>query len=239
MSAATRPRPELSVVIPAYNEEERIEGVLKGYADFYESYEIIVVCNGCSDSTPEIVGDWARRDPRIKVLNFDEKLGKGGAIIEGLKAAEGELIGFLDADESVDAREYLKLVRTIKKSNAGGVIASRRVEGANILVQQSLTRRIASKAFNLLVRSISGLEFQDTQCGAKVFRGKVVKEVINELSSRGYEFDVEILWKLRNKGCSIHEVPIDWKHSGASKFSLLNAPRMLAGLIKIRLKESS
>ncbi|MEE8167994.1 MAG: dolichyl-phosphate beta-glucosyltransferase [Candidatus Hydrothermarchaeales archaeon] len=237
MYSVARPKPELSVVIPAYNEEERIESVLRNYADFYRSYEIIVVCNGCSDTTPEIVAKRSKKDPRIKSLNFDEKLGKGGAVIEGFKAAKGELIGFLDADESVVPEDYLKIIDAVKSLGFDGAIGSRGVEGAEIISDRSFARQAASKIFNMLVRRITGLEFSDTQCGAKVFKRKPLGKVRDAIFSVGYEFDVELLLRLKRRGYKIVEVPVKWTHSGNSKFSLIYAPAMFFGLLLLRLRK--
>ncbi len=223
-------------MIPAYNEENRIRGVLERYRDFYSSYEIIVVCNGCADSTPEIAEELAREDKRVRVLVFKEKLGKGGAITEGFKSAKGELIGFLDADESVDPENYLKIVTAIR-GDVDGAIGSRRATGAKILISQPLMRRTASRVFNVLVRGLFGLNFKDTQCGAKAFRKDAIADVINGVSSIGYEFDVELLWRLQKGGKRIVEVPIVWSHGEGSKFNLKSAPTMLVSMLRIRLME--
>ncbi len=230
----------LSIVIPAYNEERRIEKVLKSYIDFMdpiygESYEIIIVCNGCIDDTPEIVREISNRHHKVKPLYFKEKLGKGGAIIEGLKMAKGDFIGFVDADESTSADEYNKMIDMLNDSRIDGVIGSRKIEGSTILVKQPLKRRIASKAFNILVQLMFGLHFKDTQCGAKVFKKEAIASVIEELQSKGFEFDVELLWRLERKGYLIREAPIVWKHDPGSTFNLKQAPTMFMGLLRVRL----
>lgn len=120
-------------------------------------------------------------------------------------------------------------------SDADGVIASRRVKGSQILIKQSLKRRIASKSFNIIVRIIFGLHFKDTQCGAKVFRKEAIKDVLSELKTKGFEFDVELLWRLKKKGYKIIEFPITWKHSEGSTFGLSNAPKMFFSLLKVRI----
>lgn len=230
-------RPEVSVVIPAYNEEDRIGGVLEKYADFHPSYEILVVCNGCTDATVSIVEEMARSDARIKLLVFEEKLGKGGAIIEGFKAASGHYVGFLDSDEAVGPEDYRKLIDAVKSQGFDGAIGSRRIEGAEILSDRSLARRVASRIFNLLVRGMTGLEFSDTQCGAKIFRRDPLDKVRDEISSAGYEFDVELLLRLKRRGYKIVEAPVKWKHGGSSKFSLMQAPAMFFGLLLMRLRK--
>ncbi|MEE9594019.1 MAG: dolichyl-phosphate beta-glucosyltransferase [Candidatus Hydrothermarchaeales archaeon] len=236
MLSVTKHRPDITIVIPAYNEEDRLGDVLKRYKEFYNSYEIIVVCNGCTDSTPKIAKENAVEDIRVKTLIFKERLGKGGAILEGFKEARGEFLGFLDADESVEPEEYLKLIDTLKTHGFDGAIGSRRAEGAVIISDRSFSRRIASKIFNILVRGITGLKFFDTQCGAKIFKKKTLGAVIDRMNSLGYEFDVELLLRLKRLGYKIAEVPVKWKHSGSSKFSLMHAPAMFVGLLLMSVR---
>ncbi len=222
-----------SLIIPAYNEEARIETVLSNYCHHFPNQEIIVVCNGCTDDTPNIVRQLCFEYLQIKPLNFKKKLGKGGAIIEGFKAADGDIIGFIDADESVGPDDVKRMFHAL--SNADGVMASRKLKDSRILVKQPLKRRIASRAFNTLVRMMFNLDFKDTQCGAKVFKKEAIKSVLGELNTKGFAFDVELLWRLKNKGYKVTEFPITWKHSEGSTFSLLNAPGMFFSLLKVRL----
>ena len=98
-----------------------------------------------------------------------------------------------------------------------------------------MLRRMASRAFNMIVRVVFGLHFRDTQCGAKVFKREAVADVLGELGAKGFEFDVELLWRLKRKGYEVVEFPISWKHSEGSTFSLWHAPRMLLSLAKVRL----
>lgn len=161
-------------------------------------------------------------------------MGKGGAIIEGFKVANGDLIGFVDADESVAPADIRRMIDVLQ--NADGVIASRRLKESRILVKQPLKRRIASKVFNILVRGLFGLTFKDTQCGAKFFKRDAIHDIINDLETSGFEIDVEILWSLRNKGYNVLEYPITWKHSEGSQLKLSNSWDMLTSLLKIRFK---
>jgi len=224
---------KLSLIVPAYNEEDRIESVLLNYCNYFPNQEIIVVCNGCSDNTPNIVRRLCSKYPQIKFLNFEDKLGKGKAIIEGFKVADRYKVGFVDADESVKPDDVRGMYDAL--SNVDGVIASRRLKDSRILVNQPLRRRIASKIFNILVRMIFGLDVKDTQCGAKVFRKEAVTSVLDELTTKGFDFDVELLWRLKNRGYKVIEFPITWKHSEGSTFSLWNAPVMFFSLLKVRL----
>ena len=223
----------LSLVVPAYNEAARIEAVLSQYCNHFPNEEIIVVCNGCSDRTPDIVRKLRCEHPQIRLLRLKNKLGKGRAIAEGFKAAEKDKVGFVDADESVGPDDVERMCDAL--ASVDGVVASRRLRDSRILVRQPLLRRMASRAFNMIVRVVFGLHFRDTQCGAKVFKREAVADVLGELGAKGFEFDVELLWRLKRKGYEVVEFPISWKHSEGSTFSLWHAPRMLLSLAKVRL----
>lgn len=161
-------------------------------------------------------------------------MGKGGAIKEGFKVANGDLIGFVDADESVSPIDIRRMMNVLQ--NVDGVIASRRLKESRILVKQPLKRRVASNAFNLLVRGLFGLPFKDTQCGAKFFKKTAIQDIIDDLETCGFEIDVEILWRLKNNGYRIIQYPITWRHSEGSVLKLSNSWDMLISLLKVRFK---
>lgn len=228
---------ELSIIIPAYNEEERIKRTLELYNFFlkqrFKNYEIIVVCNGCTDKTPEIVRNFHNR--KIKLLVIEEKIGKGGAIKEGFKIAKGEIIGYLDADGSTYPESVLNLIENIKIYDA--VIGSRWLKDSILLKKQSLTRRFLSRIFNLFIRIFFDLNFTDTQCGAKFFKKKVIDNISSELTLTDWSFDVELLVKIKTKGYKIKEIPIKWSDDKNSRLNLLKAPiKMFISIIGLRLK---
>ncbi len=218
----------LSIVIPAHNEAERIGKTLEEYLKVFKDAEIIVVLNGCTDNTKEVVEKFD-----VKILEFNEKLGKGGAIIEGFKVARGEILAFADADGSTPPEEVLKVVEHAKKH--GAAIGSRWLRGSKILVKQPLPRRIASRAFNFLVRLILGLKFKDTQCGCKAFRREIVEDIVDVIKIKKYAFDIELLYLLKKKGTNITEVPIMWMDKKGSKLKLRDVLNMFVSLFKIRL----
>lgn len=228
---------KISIVIPAYNEERRIKRTLEDYYSLlsqkYRNYELIVVCDGCTDKTPMIVKDFSKKYQGIKLLEFPSRLGKGGGLIKGFMKANGEIIGFTDADVAIPSSEYEKLILTIE-NGADCAIASRRAKGAKILVKQPLERLIASRVFNIIVRAMFRLNLQDTQCGAKVFRGKVIKKVLPDLKAKGFEIDVDLLWNIKKNNFKIKEVPITWMHKTDSTFSLKYGPTMFVNLLRIR-----
>lgn len=221
-----------SLVIPAYNEESRILPLLESIGKF--DGELIVVCDG-TDRTAEIVKKTAaqRTDLAIRCLEFNHRLGKGGGVRAGLAAARAPLVGYFDADGSTGIGEMLRLFSSL--GSADGAIGSRWVEGSNLTIRQGWMRRVESRGFNLIMRVLYGLPYHDTQCGAKVFRKASVDAVLPSLVSNGFEFDVELLWRLRSAGYTIIEVPIEWQNKGDSRVKKRDMIGMLSGLIRVRL----
>ena len=221
-----------SLVIPAYNEENRIRHLFDSIGRF--DGELIVVCDG-TDGTARVVEGIARRrtDLLVRCLTFDHRLGKGGGVIAGLSAARAPLVGFCDADGSTTIPEMLRLFSCLEGHDAA--IGSRWVDGSTLTVRQGILRRLESRSFNLLIRCLFGLDFHDTQCGAKVFRKTAIDAVLPEMVSRGFEFDVELLWRLRRAGFHIAEVPIEWQNKSDSRVRKRDMMRMVAGLFRVRL----
>ena len=227
----TPPETRYSLIIPAYNEEHRITPLFDAIYRF--DGELIVVCDG-GDSTADIVDRIAarRQDLTIRCLRFDHRLGKGGGVIEGLMAARSPLVGYFDADGSTSIEEMKRLFLSL--STVDGAIGSRWMPGSTLKVRQSLLRQLESRAFNLLIRALFGLSYHDTQCGAKVFKKSAIDTVLPLMISRGFEFDVELLWRLRGAGFRVTEVPIEWQNKGDSRVRKRDMIRMLSGLFKLR-----
>ncbi len=229
----TTPRPQYSLVIPAYNEENRITLLFDGIPQF--EGELIVVCDG-TDGTADIIDQIAaeRRDLAIRCLRFDHRLGKGGGVMAGLKAAHSSGVGYFDADGSTTIGEMMRLFSCLKESDC--VIGSRWVPGSTLTVRQSFMRRIESRMFNLIIRILFGLDFHDTQCGAKVFKKPVIDKILPLIYSTGFEFDAELLWRLKKNGARITEIPIVWQNKGDSRVQKLDMIRMLFGLLMLRFR---
>jgi glycosyltransferase involved in cell wall biosynthesis len=229
----TRP---YTIVIPAYNEERRIGKVLAEIAD--DSGEFIIVCDG-SDGTEGIVREFSRSRPDLDLvcLSYARRLGKGGAVIEGFSHASSPVVGFMDADGSTSLAQVQRLMRALDGADA--VIGSRWLPGSHIPKRQGLSRRIESRGFNLVIRLLFGLRFTDTQCGAKVFKKSAVDAVLRDMTSTGFEFDVELLWRLSKKGYTILEYPITWENRGESRVTAGDALRMLSGLLALRIHGGS
>jgi dolichol-phosphate mannosyltransferase len=228
----TAPEIPYSLVIPAYNEENRIRSLFDAIGCF--DGELIVVCDG-TDGTARVIEEIAstRTDLMIRVLTFSHRLGKGGGVIAGLAAARAPLVGFFDADGSTTISEMMRLFKYLSEND--GAIGSRWVDGSTLTVRQGILRQLESRSFNLLIRCLFGLDFHDTQCGAKVFRKDAIDRVLPAMASRGFEFDVELLWRLRRAGSRVVEVPIEWQNKGDSRVRKRDMMRMVAGLFRVRL----
>ncbi len=231
----------LSVIIPAYNEANRITETLMDYYEFLSrtnmSFEIFVVLNGCRDNTLQIVQEFASKYPQIRYKNYPEAIGKGGAIIEGYRLAQGNLISFADADGSTKIEELYKLMQNM--GNYDGVIGSRWLEDSNIIVPQPFIRRITSRGFNILVRLVLGLPYRDTQCGGKIFKRVVIESILPELRITNFAFDACMLYEVQRKQFKVKELPITWSDDQDTTLVLRKAiPGMLLAIIKARLSHS-
>lgn len=230
---------KISIVIPAHNEENRIEKTLLDYTTFFNKtmrnkYEIIIVTNGCLDNTLEIVKKLARKNKYIKYFDIKESVGKGGAIVKGFEIAKGYIIGFTDADDSTKAEEFYRLASFI--NGADGVIGSRWVKGAVIAKKQPLKRRIASRGFNIINKILFGIPFRDTQCGAKVFKREAIKKLNGRIKLTGWSFDINLLYLLNKLGYIIKEVPTVWEDSEGSSLKIRSTiPKMFLSVIRLRL----
>lgn len=231
---------KVSIVIPAYNEEKRIGRTLGEYADFfgkkYRKLEIIVVFDG-TDGTDKVVRRYSRKYRFIKLLQFPKRLGKGGGVYAGLAAATGDVIGFVDADNSIETKYFARVLEGLGDADCS--IGSRRVKGSAMILPQSTTwivsMRIVSRIYNKLVKLILWMNIQDTQCGAKAMKRKVYDAIKDDLKVMGFEFDVELLWRIKKKGFKILEVPVVWEHNLESKSSIKNSYKFFLLLLKLRL----
>ena len=207
---------KLSLIIPACNEEKYLKETLDSYVDYFSrdgipDYEILIICNGCTDTTPEIADAYSADSATIRSINIPDRIGKGGALKKGAAIATGDIVAFVDADNSIIPSETWRLIQPIGDT-IDGTIGSRSLPGARIINSKPITWRTASKGFNLLVRLLFGLPFRDTQCGAKVFKKEVLDAIMPDMTISGMTFDVEILWRATKKDYRIQEMPILWSH---------------------------
>lgn len=230
---------KLSIVIPAHNEEQRLPPVLTRYCDYFsksmgDGFEILVVVNGSSDHTAEAARRIANGNPLIKVIEEPARIGKGGAIIRGVKEALGDWIGFVDADGATSAEEFHRLYE--KAQAQDGIIASRWMKNSDVTIPQKGMRLFSSRIFNLLTRFLLGLKYKDTQCGAKVFKAEAWRDILPDIGITRYAFDVDILFQLKRHGFSVREEPTVWKDVEGSKVRFFNSSfDMFCAVIRMRL----
>lgn len=238
-----------SIIIPAYNEEKRIGKILENYGRFFtekyekkeiSDFEILVVINNTKDKTEEIVKKYSKKYKKIKYLNFKQG-GKGFAIIKGFEDAvkrKSDLIGFVDADMSTPPEAFYGLIRNIK--NYDGIIADRWDKRSIITPKQSLFRRLISRVYNLIVRILFFLPFRDTQCGAKLFKRRVIENNYRKLVTSNWAFDIALLYCLRKESNAlIKSIPTIWHDDTGSKVNLKRTPLMMfASSVRLRLIHS-
>ena len=213
--------PSLLLLIPAYNEESRIEPVLREYGCYFQEqykgkFQLVVVLNGCKDNTLAVVQRVAAEFPAISALEFQEAIGKGGALIEGLKLAPlAEVIGYVDADGASPPQAFHDLVRMIAKADC--VIGSRWLPGAVLHQEQPWVRQFTSRCFHLIVESLFWMHIKDTQCPCKAMRRAAVEAIHSSLRIADLAFDVNLLVSLKRAGFSVIEVPTEWTDKIGSK----------------------
>jgi len=232
--------PSLLLLIPAYNEERRIEPVLRDYASYFQQhypgqFQLVVVLNGCTDNTLAVVRRVGAEYPTVTALEFHDAIGKGGALIEGLKLAPlADLIGYVDADGATPPRAFHELVEHI--AGVDCAIGSRWLPGTVLHVEQSGHRRLASRAFHLIVQFLFRMNLRDTQCGAKVMRREAVEKVHSSLRIADMAFDINLLYSLKKAGFRILEVPTEWTDKIGTKVKLFGTSLvMFLSVIRIRL----
>ncbi len=235
--------PSLLLLIPAYNEERRLPPVLVEYLDYFARhwsgrFQLVVVLNGCHDNTLGVVQDCERRHPGLSHIEFPAAIGKGGALIEGLKLApSADLVGYVDADGATPPSAFFDLCRRAAAGEADCVIASRWLPGARVNVAQTTDRRRASRLFHYAVEALFWMGIKDTQCGAKVLRREAVERVQPFLRLADLAFDVNLLYSIRRAGFTITEVPTVWTDQSGSKvaFNFRTSLNMLLSLFRLRV----
>lgn len=233
--------PELSVVIPAFNERARITMTLSRTLDFLAQHhpnsEILVVDDGSHDDTTQLVEDFAAKDARVRLIRQPQNRGKGAAVRRGVLASRGRFVLFMDADLSTPIEEVDKLL-VYAREGADVVIGSRGLAESDIRIHQPWPREVMGRIFNMLVRRIAMLGFKDTQCGFKLFTRAAADAVFARQTLDGFAFDVELLLIARDDlGYRIREVPVVWMHAPNSKVSpVRDAQKMLRDVIELRVK---
>ncbi len=217
--------PLITLILPAYNEVKRIAQTVGEAKTYFEergfSYEIIVSADG-NDGTRELVAELAQTDPTLKVIGSEERRGKGYGIRKAVELAQGDIVGFSDADNKTPITEFDKFLPHLQ-SGCEVVIGSRGLKQSRIEQSQPFYRRIGSKAFAIFMHTLVGLpDIIDTQCGFKFFQRSVAQNLFRRQQIDGYMFDVEILYLAQKAGYRIEQIPIRWRDDGDSRLVLLS-----------------
>ena len=227
----------LSIIIPAYNEErrlprtlERVRGYLRGEK---AAAEVIVVDDGSSDGTAQVVERMRGEMPELRLISNGQNRGKGYSVRHGMMEARGRVALFTDADLSAPIEEAGKLLEALETADVA--IGSRAMDRSLIAVHQSRARELAGILFNWTVRLFTGLGFQDTQCGFKAFAMPETRIIFEQQRIEDFGFDPEILFLARRHGLRAVEVPVRWAHDAATKVHVMrDSARMFADLLQIR-----
>lgn len=226
---------DVSFIIPAYNEAERIgrslEKALAYFADRDYTWEILVVDDGSRDATPEIVGQFADRG--VKLLRQPRNMGKGAAVRRGMLEGTGECRIFSDADFSTPIEETGRALEHLKSFDVA--IGSRAIDRSYVKVHQPWYRETMGKVFNLLVQVVAVPGIKDTQCGFKGFRAQAAQNVFRRTKIDGFSFDVEALYIAGRFGYTIKEFPVEWHNDARSTLNpVTDSINMFRELLRIR-----
>jgi len=223
----------LSLIVPVHNGEGFIKSSLREYHSFFSrsfnKIEIIAICNACKDNTFREC-EFLKNEIPMKVLDVPRR-GKGYALIEGFSHAKYELVGFLDADNPFDLNEILKMINSLEEADA--IIATKFKKG-RLKFQTSFLRRTFSLSAAIVSKIIFGLNVRDTQAGAKFIKKQALDRIKNNFVCGGFEFDIELLYRLKKKNAKIKEYFILPKDSDFSTVKMRILPGMLCRLLKLR-----
>ncbi len=235
-------QPFISVVIPAYNEEQRIPPTLERVAEYFASSErtaeILVVNDGSSDRTADVVRSMSEKlstdQVRFRLVENPGNQGKGYSVRHGMLEARGGWALFSDADLSAPIEELPKLLGAAEKGGLDGAIGSRALDRSLVGVHQSFFREFAGRTFNLGVRFVAGLPFYDTQCGFKLFTREASQAIFKRQQMTRFGFDVEILYIAKKLGLRIAEVPVRWDDVEGTKVSMLAGVDAFLDPVRVR-----
>lgn len=216
---------EVSVVCPAYNEQETIEDTVKAVLETLSNFlparafEVIIAEDGCDDRTPEIATRLSEQNGRVRHIHSDQRLGRGGALSHAFERAHGDILVYLDADMATDLGNLEKLVEVIRSEDFDIATGSRWLPESQ--VNRPAKRGIPSLGYNVLVRTVLRSDFQDHQCGFKAFDRTVLDALLPAIQDEHWFWDTEVLVKAQRRGYRIKEFPVDWTPKRDSKVDLI------------------
>lgn len=229
--------PDLSIIIPSYNEELRLPATLDRIAAYLQTYrgtaEVLVVDDGSKDRTAEVAESYRGKISSLRVVSNGVNRGKGYSVRHGMQEAQGRIALFTDADLSAPIEEAGKLIEALEENDVA--IGSRAVDRSLITVHESPFREFAGVIFNKIVRLILWLPFVDTQCGFKAFQREKCGIIFEQQRIERFGFDPELLYLARHHGLRVAEISVRWGHSAATKVSMLrDSIRMFIDVFTIR-----
>ncbi len=230
--------PSISIVIPAYNESARIGDALRRVLDCIRqrhwNAEVLVVDDGSTDDTADIVRRWAENNPELSLVENAGNRGKGYSVRNGLLQATGEIVMFTDADLSAPIEEAERLFKALE-NGADVAIGSRWLDKQKQTTHQPIYRRFFGRCYNWLTRTVMGLPYLDTQCGFKAFKHEPAQDIFRLQTIERWGFDPEILFIARKLSFRVAEVPVTWGHDERSRISYLrDGTQMLREMAEIR-----
>lgn len=235
---------KIGIVIPAYNEEKRIRKKLDEYSPYFakkaktdgNSYQILVVINNTKDNTEKIVKDFAKKSKNVSYITLKNG-GKGYAVTEGFKYLihkKLDLIGFVDADLSTSADSYHDLIKNI--NGYSGIIGNRWSRKSKIDKKQGALRRFASRIYNFMIKILFFMSYEDTQCGAKLFKAEALKKITPHIFITQWAFDINILYLCKIHKFRILEFPTKWVDDDNTTVDTIRASiKMFSGTMRLRL----
>ena len=234
-------KPVLSIVIPAFNESDRLGAPLAKVLEFAskpgQNAEVIIVDDGSGDDTSEVArrvfASYPNADARL--VKYEENRGKGFAVRTGLNEAKGDIALFTDADLSTPIEESAKLVMPIENGEQDVTFGSRALDRTLIGTHQPWRREQGGKVMNFIIRRMSGLPFYDTQCGFKAFNMQKFRPLLEVMQIDRFGFDIEFLFVSAHNGLRLSEIPVRWNDVAGSKVSVFrDSRRMITELVEIR-----
>jgi len=228
------------VVIPCYNEELRLPRTIEQIERYLgargDRYELILVDDGSGDGTRRVMEEAVARNKLIRIVALPVNRGKGRALAEGVKVSRGDYVLVTDADLSTPIEELPKLEAALA-AGAGVAIGSRAIKGSRVELSQPIYRVLMGKAFNIIVQLVLLPGIWDTQCGFKLFRGDIARDVFEGLTTDGFGYDPEVLYLAKRKGVRIAEVPVVWRNSAPTKVNAIRSSLdMFRHVLRIRFR---
>lgn len=243
MKARRRDQVEVSIVFPAYNEanelEESVEKTIAAVERIAPSYEIIIAEDGSTDGTDKLASLLSKKYPSVERIHSEKRLGRGNALKNAFRGSKGEILIYMDVDLATDIRNLKALVDSIREGYDFAT-GSRMLPESKI--ERQLSRQIASKSYNFMVRALLGSKIKDHQCGFKAFKRDPLFGILEEVEASHWFWDTEILVRAARNGYEIKEIPVEWKSGRKTKVNLLkDSLNMGSQVLKLwwKLKTSS